>query len=58
MFDLSLKQGYDPVNVKEDYLIEDILQRNFMSGILQRQKAAQEFNFLDLNEKWMNEKKP
>tara|TARA_R110002050_G_scaffold199368_1_gene334247 strand:- start:7432 stop:8064 length:633 start_codon:yes stop_codon:yes gene_type:complete len=58
MFDLSLKQGYDPVNVKEDYLIEDILQRNFMSGILQRQKAAQEFDFLDLNEKWMNEKKP
>ena len=46
------------MNVKEDYLIEDILPRNFMSGILQRQKAAQEFDFLDLNEKWMNEKKP
>lgn len=58
MFDLSLKKGFDPLNVKEDFLIEDILQRNFMSGVLERQKAAKEFNFLELSEKWVHYKKP
>ena len=58
MFDLSLKEGFDPMNVKEDYLIEDILQRNFMSGVLERQKAAKKYNFYDLTDKWVNYKKP
>lgn len=58
MFDLSLKKGYDPLNVKEDYLIEDILQRNFMSGALDRQKAAKEYDFLELSEKWLHYKNP
>ena len=58
MFDLSLKEGFDPMNVKEDYLIEDILQRNFMSGVLERQKAAKEYNFYDLTDKWVNHKEP
>ena len=58
MFDLSLKEGFDPLNVKEDFLIEDILQRNFMSGILKRQKAAKEYNFYDLTDKWLKHKKP
>jgi len=56
MFDLSLKKGYDPLNVKEDYLIEDILQRNFMSGVLERQKPKVEYDFYDLTDKWMNSK--
>lgn len=58
MFDLSLKKGFDPLNVKEDYLIEDILQRNFMSGVLERQKAKNEYNFYDLTDKWLNRKEP
>lgn len=58
MFDLSLKEGFDPLNVKEDFLIEDILQRNFMSGILKRQKAAKEYNFYDLTDKWLKHKTP
>jgi hypothetical protein len=58
MFDLSLKKGFDPLNVKEDYLIEDILQRNFMSGVLERQKAKNEYNFYDLTDKWLNSKEP
>ena len=58
MFDLSLKEGFDPLNVKEDFLIEDILQRNFMSGILKRQKAAKEYNFYDLTDKWLKHKNP
>ena len=57
MFDLSLKEGYDPMNVLEDYLIEDILQRNFLSGVLERQPAAKPYNFYDLTDKWYNKKK-
>ncbi|WP_188464719.1 DUF4294 domain-containing protein [Bizionia arctica] len=53
LFSISLKETYDPENVKEDYLIEDILQRNFQSGTLKRQDAAIKFDFLELSEKWL-----
>ncbi len=52
MFDISLKREFDPLNEKEDYLIEDILQRNFQSGRLERQKSKIEFDFYDLTDKW------
>lgn len=54
MFDISLKREFDPLNEKEDYLIEDILQRNFQSGRLERQKSAFEIDFYDLTDKWLN----
>ncbi|MFD0836565.1 DUF4294 domain-containing protein [Mariniflexile aquimaris] len=54
MFDISLKKPYDPVNVYEDYLIEDILQRSFKSGLIVRQKAAKEYNFYDLTDIWLD----
>ncbi len=57
MFDISLKREFDPLNEKEDYLIEDILQRNFQSGVLERQKPAVKFDFYDLTEKWLGNKK-
>ncbi|MFL0354536.1 DUF4294 domain-containing protein [Xanthomarina sp. GH4-25] len=53
LFNISLKEVYDPENVKEDYLIEDVLQRNFQSGLLERQDAAIKFDFLELSEKWL-----
>ncbi len=56
MFDISLKREFDPMNNKEDYLIEDVLQRNFQSGRLERQKSAIEFDFYDLTDKWLNTK--
>ena len=56
MFDISLKREFDPFNEKEDYLIEDILQRNFQSGRLDRQKSAIEFDFYDLTDKWLHSK--
>lgn len=56
MFDISLKEEFDPENNKEDYLIEDILQRNFQSGILKRQRPAIEFDFYDLTDKWLYSK--
>ena len=54
MFDISLKREFDPENEKEDYLIEDILQRNFQSGRLVRQKSAILFDFYSLTDKWRN----
>jgi hypothetical protein len=56
LFDISLKEAFDPLNNKEDYLIEDILQRNFQSGRLEEQQSALGFDFLELTQKWMNEK--
>ncbi|RMZ50099.1 DUF4294 domain-containing protein [Flavobacteriaceae bacterium PRS1] len=54
LFDISLKRKFDPMNEKEDYLIEDVLQRNFQSGRLERQKSALDIDFYDLTEKWLN----
>ncbi|WP_142785647.1 DUF4294 domain-containing protein [Changchengzhania lutea] len=53
MFDISMKREFDPYHDKEDYLIEDILQRNFQSGKLERQKSALDLNFYDLTDKWL-----
>ncbi|WP_027137541.1 DUF4294 domain-containing protein [Gaetbulibacter saemankumensis] len=58
MFDISLKREFDPLNEKEDYLIEDILQRNFQSGILERQEPEVKYNFYDLSNKWLNQENP
>lgn len=57
MFDISLKRVFDPINEKEDYLIEDILQRSFQSGILERQDSAVKFDFYDLTDKWIHQQK-
>lgn len=57
MFDISLKKPFDPKNVYEDYLIEDILQRSFKSGLLVQQKAAQPYNFFDLTDIWIDKQK-
>ncbi len=51
-FDISLKREFDPINIQEDYLIEDILQRSFQSGILENQENALDFEFFDLKNKW------
>jgi len=57
MFDISLKKPYDPKNIYEDYLIEDILQRSFKNGLIARQKAAIEYNFYDLTDIWLDKKR-
>ncbi len=53
MFDISLKREFDPYHDKEDYLIEDILQRNFRNGILTPQKPAKSYDFYNLSEHWL-----
>ena len=52
MFDISLKEEYNPFEVKEDYLIEDVLERSFQSNVLVRQKPAFEIDYLDLTSHW------
>jgi hypothetical protein len=56
MFDISLKEEFNPMEVKEDFLIEDILERAFQSRKLERQKPAIDFDFYDLTDKWLPSK--
>ncbi len=56
LFNISLKAEFDPWNVKEDYLIEDVLERNFQSGRLERQESALDFDFFELTNKWLKTK--
>ncbi|MBT8254833.1 MAG: DUF4294 domain-containing protein [Flavobacteriaceae bacterium] len=55
MFKISLKREYDPMYIKEDYLIEDILQRNFQNGRLESQKSALDIDFFELTDKWLGQ---
>lgn len=52
LFDISLKEEYNPKETQEDYLIEDILQRAFAANLLKRQKSALDFDYLELSNKW------
>lgn len=58
MFKLSLKDKYDPVHNKNDFLIEDILQRAFTDGILQQQPSKVDFDYYELGSSWMVAPKP
>ncbi len=52
MFSISLKEEFDPKNVHEDYLIEDILQRAFTANRLERQATVLDYDYAALNNKW------
>ncbi|MDN3594621.1 DUF4294 domain-containing protein [Zunongwangia endophytica] len=52
LFEISLKEEYDPINNEEDYIIEDILQRSFQRNVLEPQGSALDFDFLELTDKW------
>lgn len=52
LFKLSLKEEFDPERVEEDFLMEDILQREFQSGRLERQEPAIKFDYFDLVKEW------
>jgi hypothetical protein len=54
LFDINLKEIYEPLNNNEDYLIETILYRAFSNGRLQEQKAANPVDIDELNEHWEN----
>ncbi|MEM9681082.1 MAG: DUF4294 domain-containing protein [Bacteroidota bacterium] len=52
LFDISLKREFQPLDVEEDYVIEDILLRAFQGGRLERQDPAFDIDYYDLIEKW------
>ena len=54
LFNMSLKLPFDPKTSKEDYLIENILQRQFQNGRLEFQKAHNEYDIYELSEQWKN----
>lgn len=51
-FDISLKEEFDPENVAEDFMIEDILLRAFQEGRLQRQIPAFPIDYNAIKDKW------
>lgn len=52
VYEISLKEEYNPFEVKEDYLIEDILLRAFQENALEPQQPAMPINYLDLVSYW------
>ena len=64
LFKLSLKDTYNPIEIYEDYLIEDILQRAFSEERLERQDTALDYDldalyiYWNQNKPKFNDKKP
>ena len=54
LFNMSLKTPFSPYDVEEDYLIEDILQKQFQNGNLEFQNGYDYFDLYDLSKKWRN----
>ena len=55
LFKISIKEEFHPDEIEEDYLIEDILQRAFAAGQLERQETVLDYDYNSLYNKW---KKP
>ncbi|AZQ57937.1 DUF4294 domain-containing protein [Maribacter sp. MJ134] len=58
LFKISIKEEFHPEKIEEDYLIEDILQRAFAAGKLERQESVLDYNYADLSNKWKKKPKP
>ena len=55
-YSISLKDKYLPFEIYEDYLIEDILQRSFSDGSLEKQDYALDFDLDELYIFWRDMK--
>lgn len=51
LFNISLKEKFDPVNIHEDYYIEDVLMRSFLDQILEKQSHKLDFDYFELSDK-------
>ena len=56
-FKISIKEEFHPDQLEEDYLIEDILQRAFSRGELDRQETVLDYNYDELYNKWKKTEK-
>lgn len=52
LFNISLKEEFDPIQVKEDYMIEHILRRAFRTEELESHDAKIDISFLEAMKKW------
>ena len=52
MFRLSLKKEYRPEELALDFIVEDILQRSYINGTLERQEPALDIDYLKLLDQW------
>ena len=52
IFNMSLKRDFDPYLVKEDYVIEDIIQRAIRDKKLEYQKPKISYDLFELERKW------
>ncbi|TDS15324.1 uncharacterized protein DUF4294 [Maribacter caenipelagi] len=52
LFSISIKEEFHPDLIEEDYLIEDILQRAFSAGKLERQETVLDYDYDKLYNKW------
>lgn len=55
MFSISLKEKFNPYEVREDFLIEDILQRQFRKGTLKEQASSFKIDYFELTSIWKEE---
>lgn len=52
LFKLNLKNEYLPEDLALDFLVEDILQRSFINGTLERQEPYLPIDYFELQSKW------
>lgn len=52
MFRLSLKDEYQPYTEGLDFIVEDILQRSFISGSLEKQESKLDIDYYALLSQW------
>ena len=52
IFNMSLKRDFNPIEIKEDYLIEDIIQRSVRDKKIKYKKPYRTYDLFELNKKW------
>lgn len=52
MFRLSLKKEYVPEEFALDFIVEDILQRSFINGTLEKQETELDIDYFKLLDQW------
>jgi len=53
-FKLNLKNTYRPDEIALDFLVEDILQRAFIDGALEKQEPYKSIDYFELQNHWKN----
>lgn len=51
-FKLNLKNEYKPQEIALDFIVEDILQRAFIDGVLEKQKPFKPIDYFELQQQW------